>query len=437
MARIAFVDLLFNWPPAGGSWVDVRQVAAGLSRAGHTVELFVPRFQDYYPRGRIEEDPGFVVHGIQCNRFTYNVYTFGKRLTRALESFSPDVVFLGDGYFMKGALLPYLTRWPVILRFYAYELLCYNLHYYLYEQQRVCDGNFIENPARCHSCWYKNPWTVPRQLLEIVFGREDRHPALHFSQEYFFSLAFTRYYREHLGQWIGRAAAVVTYNDFTRQTMSRYNSNVLRIPSGVDTSRFYPAKTPLENESPAILMSGRVNDPLKGFATVRRACDRLWEEGRRFRLLITEQFPVEGQAPYLEKLGWFSQEQLPDLYRRCDISLVPSIWMEPFGITALESMASGLPVIASRIGGLETSVVDGETGFLIQPDDSDALAEKLALLLDDPQLRRKLGSAGRKRAEEVFNWDTLVKDNYLPLVDQLSRLAPEASEGYTADRILT
>ncbi len=419
MARIAFVDLLFNWPPAGGSWVDVREVALRLARAGHCVELFVPRFQKYYPRGRVDEDPGFPVHGIPCNRFTYNVYTLGRRLTRALEAFAPDAVFLCDGYFMKGALLPYLTRWPLVLRFYAYELLCYNLHYYLYDEGRVCDGNFIEDAARCHACWYRTPKVAIRHLLDILTGAPDRHPALHFSQEYFFSLAFTRSYRKRLKDWIGRAAAVVTYNPFIRGMLSPYNRNVLQIPSGVDTSRFFPAQEPSRDSLPVILMSGRVNDALKGFPTVRQACDRLWEQGRRFRLLITEQFPVDGEAPYLEKLGWLDQNQLPELYRRCDISLTPSIWVEPFGITALESMASGLPVIASRIGGLETSVVDGQTGFLIEPGDSAAMAETLARLLDDPALRQRLGAAGRKRAEEVFNWNVIVRDHYLPLIDRL------------------
>jgi hypothetical protein len=111
--------------------------------------------------------------------------------------------------------------------------------------------------------------------------------------------------------------------------LSPYNRNVLQIPSGVDTRRFFPAREASRDSLPAILMSGRVIDALKGFPTVRQACDRLWEQGRRFRLLITEQFPVDGEAPYLEKLGWLDQNQLPELYRRCDISLAPSIWVEP------------------------------------------------------------------------------------------------------------
>jgi glycosyltransferase involved in cell wall biosynthesis len=84
-------------------------------------------------------------------------------------------------------------------------------------------------------------------------------------------------------------------------------------------------------------------------------------------------------------------------WRRCLLGLVPSIWAEPFGLVALEAMASGRPVIASRIGGLTDIVVDGETGLLVPPGDTDALRGAMARLLADPALRQRFGNAGRQR----------------------------------------
>jgi hypothetical protein len=112
MVRIAFVDLTFNWPPVGGCWVDLKEIAERLVRAGHEVELFAPRFQEYYPRGSVEGSLPFKVNTIPFNRFTFSIYLTGPRFQKALERFQPDLVYLGDGYFMKGALLPYLQRWP-------------------------------------------------------------------------------------------------------------------------------------------------------------------------------------------------------------------------------------------------------------------------------------------------------------------------------------
>jgi glycosyltransferase involved in cell wall biosynthesis len=93
--------------------------------------------------------------------------------------------------------------------------------------------------------------------------------------------------------------------------------------------------------------------------------------------------------------------------RRADLCVVPSVWPEPFGIPAVEAMATGLPVVASRAGGLKEIVIDMQTGLLAEPENPSALAEAMLRLLDDRTLARAMGRAGRERAAQMFSWKSI------------------------------
>jgi glycosyltransferase involved in cell wall biosynthesis len=99
-------------------------------------------------------------------------------------------------------------------------------------------------------------------------------------------------------------------------------------------------------------------------------------------------------------------EKLAEYYRSADVFVFPSIWDEPFGIPVIEAMAAGLPVVATRVGGVVETVEDGKTGFLVPPADSHALAEAISALVQDRALRERLGAAGRERALELFSFDS-------------------------------
>ena len=124
---------------------------------------------------------------------------------------------------------------------------------------------------------------------------------------------------------------------------------------------------------------------------------------------------------FTRSVGWCSQAELPRHYRAADICLVPTIAQDGLSITSVEAMASGIPVVASRIGGLPYTVTDGVTGLLCEPGDPADLARQIARLLDDPALRRRMGLAGRKRFEEDFTWETVIERYWRPLLAQRRR----------------
>jgi glycosyltransferase involved in cell wall biosynthesis len=110
----------------------------------------------------------------------------------------------------------------------------------------------------------------------------------------------------------------------------------------------------------------------------------------------------------MKLLGVVSERDKVELYRRAKIVVVPSIFNESFGIVALEAMASGRPVIASRVGGLEDVVVNGETGILVEPGSEEQLAEAIETLLGDEGYRRRLGANARRLVEEKYSWDAII-----------------------------
>ena len=106
--------------------------------------------------------------------------------------------------------------------------------------------------------------------------------------------------------------------------------------------------------------------------------------------------------------GRASNHEIGSHYARAGIFVFPSIWHEPFGIPVIEAMAAGLPVVAARAGAIPEVVVDGETGILVERGDTDGLAAAIGRLLADPQLRERMGNAGRERVKRLFTWERSV-----------------------------
>ena len=423
MKKIAFIDLLFHWPPTGGSWLDVNKVASGLKKRGFDVKLFVPYFDEYFPRGIIQEELSFPVEKIPFNRFTFNLLLLTRRMKKSVEEFKPDFIFLADGYFLK----PYLSRafsgYPKIYRFYAYELICLNNKLFRGDSEN-CNNNFLTNPEECIRCQFPGD-SMFKVLLKVILNRhKNSHPfnklRLHRSQEFLSSLAFTPGYSRILKNSLKDAKAIIVYNEYIKNLLSGFNKNLLVIPSGVDINSFSPKNVERQDNKINILMAGRLAEYSKGLPVLELAFKLLLAKRDDIKLSLTSDqyfsiFHKRFQGKNFSLINWVKNEDLPRVYNQADICVVPSIWREPFGITAIEAMACGKPVIASSTGGLELIIDHEKTGFLFKPGDVEDLMQKIEILLDNKNLRDKMGIEGRKKAEEFYNWDYIIEKYYLPL----------------------
>ncbi len=112
---------------------------------------------------------------------------------------------------------------------------------------------------------------------------------------------------------------------------------------------------------------------------------------------------------FLGYMGDEKKAELEEFYYRADVFVAPSVWDEPLGLVILEAMAAKTPVIATRKGGIPLAVKNGVNGFLIRPKNSRQIAEACNKLLENDELRKKLGEAARKTVEEKFIWKKIAQ----------------------------
>ena len=125
--------------------------------------------------------------------------------------------------------------------------------------------------------------------------------------------------------------------------------------------------------------------------------------------------------------GHLSGQDLTDAYHRSSVAALPS-GNESFGMFLAEAMACGLPVVASRTGGIPDVVVDAETGLLVTHGSVAELSNSLRRVVEDPALAQALGRAGRRRAESEFAWEVRARATHDVFVSSLDRTAPTGRE---------
>ena len=208
-----------------------------------------------------------------------------------------------------------------------------------------------------------------------------------------------------------QASAVVANSNGLANLAQNFDSRIEIpiIPNGVDLDVYHTREHVWS--TPRILSVGRLVYQ-KGLDLAVHALSGLqdlnWEwdiigDGPEMDALksLVESLGIKGRITFL---GWQSREKLIQCYKQSNLFLFPSRH-EGMPNAVLEAMASGLPVIASKIAGNEELVMDGETGFLVKTENIEELRSALRNLLTDSSLRQKMGAASRQRVEQFYSWE--------------------------------
>lgn len=379
LARIGGTD-------SGGQNVYVAQLAKQLARLGYLVDIFTRRdsplqeqVKDWLPNVRVIHVPAGPAHFIP-----------------------------------KEAMLPYIDQFSrFVMRFARRQKIPYKLMH----------ANFFMSGMV--ALQVKHTLGIPFVITFHALGRvrrqcqkeADGFPDLRFAIE------------EKLMREADRIIAECPQDRQDMETLYGAPSTSIDIvPCGFNPDEFRPV-TPdarqhlnLPRDDFIVLQLGRIV-PRKGIDNVIRAVAILRKQYKvPARLIVVggnSEQPDPAATPELGRLmalaaelgiahsvtftGQRRRAQLRYYYSAANV-FVTTPWYEPFGITPVEAMACGTPVVGTAVGGIKTTVVDGETGYLVPPDDPDALAERLAWLQRHPHVAQRMGWAGMRRAYQGYTW---------------------------------
>ena len=392
MRKIALISehasplALIGSTDSGGQNVYVAQIAKHLARLGYLVDIFTRRDSEFQEQV-VDWMPGVrVIH-----------------------------VPAGPAHFVpKEAMLPFMEQFGrFVIRFARRQKIPYDLMH----------ANFFMSGMVARQV--RKSLGIPFVMTFHALGRvrrlnqkeADAFPDIRFAIE------------ERLMQEADRIIAECPQDQADMEQL--YGAPTERIdvvPCGFDPDEFWPVtldarqQLGFSQDEFIVVQLGRMV-PRKGVDNVIRAIAILKHQYQiHARLLVVggnAEHPDPVATPELGRLmaltqslavedcvtftGQRRREQLRYYYSAANV-FVTTPWYEPFGITPVEAMACGTPVVGTAVGGIKTTVVDGETGCLVPPNDPEALAERLAWLQRHPHIAQRMGWAGMRRAYQHFTW---------------------------------
>jgi D-inositol-3-phosphate glycosyltransferase len=371
---------------SGGQNVYVAQLAKQLARLGYLIDVFTRRDSESHDQ---------VVNWMPNVRIIH--------VPAGPPQFIP-----------KEAMLPYMEQFGrFVIRFARRQKILYDL----FHANFFMSGMVAQQVKESLGTPFVMTFHALGRVRRLLQGQADAFPDIRFSIE------------ERLMHDADRIIAECPQDQQDMEEL--YNApseNIDVVPCGFDPDEFGPVAVDarqqlgLDRDEFIILQLGRMV-PRKGVDNVIRALALLKHKHEvPARLLIVggnseqpdpvgtpeigrlmtlaETLRVDGSVTFT---GQRPRDQLRYYYSAANV-FVTTPWYEPFGITPVEAMACGTPVIGTAVGGIKTTVVDGETGYLVPPNDAEALAEKLASLQRNPHIAQRLGWAGMRRAYQQYTW---------------------------------
>lgn len=371
---------------SGGQNVYVAQLARHLARLGYLVDIFTRRDSetqeqvvDWYPGIRVVNVPAGPAHYIPKEQMLPFMEQFGRFMIRFARRQKLPYDLVHANFFMSGMVA-----------------------------RQVRDALGIPFVMTFHALG---------RVRRLSQKEADAFPDVRFAIE------------ERLMHEADRIVAECPQDQ--RDMEQHYGAPSDRIdvvPCGFDPEEFWPVtldarqQLGLDRSEFVVLQLGRMV-PRKGVDNVIHAAAVLRHQYQvPVRLLIVggnAEQPDPVATPELGRLMALARElgieqcvtftgqrqrgQLRYYYSAADV-FVTTPWYEPFGITPVEAMACGTPVVGTAVGGIKTTVVDGETGYLVPPNDPERLAERLFALYQNPHMAQRMGWAGMRRAYQHFTW---------------------------------
>ena len=349
--RIALV-CPYDWQAAGGVQVHIANLATQLRERGHEAVVLAPT-------GAVPTDPSVrsVGHPLRVSyRGTVApIAPLAYRRTRAvLAEVRPDVVHVHEPLTPSASMYATIaSRAPVVATVHAYL-----------DRSRAME--------------------LAAPVLRRVWSRVS------------------------IGVAVSQAAAT-----FLRRALPRAELEI--VPNGVDVRAFADAEPRADLPAGRRIAWAHRLDPQKGFFVAVAAFAKVLAEVPDAVLLVAGDgrdrdalrllTPAARERVHL--LGAVANDRLPAIHAACDVFVAPAVGQESFGVSLVEAMAAGLPVVASDIPGYREVVTDGVEGLLVPPRDPEALAAGLVRVLREPELAARLCEAGRERAG-TFDWPIVV-----------------------------
>lgn len=372
--RVLFLYMFPLWGNGSGAWL--RRLSRRLAKRGHQVAIVAPEKRTLdgvtHFRVRPPQMGVFVGHPELKRAKKYEemsgeelakiIASYFKTTAKAVEEFQPQILHSFHTAFLPlvARLIKVLYHLPIVITTHGSDL------HYLERDRRLIGP--IKDAIRVSSYITANS-TFTRRWFKKLFGK------------------------------VGR----------------KYSYKLRTIPAGVkikkvDSWQDLDKKYDLDGKK-VVLFTGRLTVH-KGVKYLVKAARKIKGEvvilgdgpERRYFKELIKKYKLDN----VHLLGYIQQGELETLskfYQRADVYVAPSVWDEPLGMVILEAMAAGTPVICTRKGGITSIVKDGYNGYLVRPRNSTQIAQKVNKLLENDQLRKKMGQRAKKRVDEKFSWE--------------------------------
>lgn len=317
----------------------------------------------------------------KCKAFFTGIYNSAavREMRLLLNTLRPDIVHIHNLFpLISPGVLPECRKAgiPVVMTVHNYRLICPN-------------GLHMTGGQICQKCCGGREWWCLLKNCESSFSK-----SLGYALRNYVARKF-RFFYDNVTVY-----ACLTEFQKLRLIEGGVKKNLIKVVPNM-CNRPIEGIEQFENTD-YIAYAGRISEE-KGLPTLFEAMKLL----PGVSLKVAGRGPLEISSPKrqpdCEFVGFLDNSKLFDFYRNSKILVFPSIWYETFGLTIVEAMLQGKPVIASRIGGIPEIVEDGVTGLLFEPGNAEDFAEKIHYLWERPDLCRQMGEAGREKALREYS----------------------------------